>query len=64
MEIGLLGVFLWSVSCGSYGGFLWFLWWWFLVMIRAVVVMFCGYRRCSTTVLAGVEIGVVGFGWG
>ena len=40
-------------------GVLWFLWWWFLVVIRAVVVMFFGYRRCSTTVLAGVEIGVL-----
>ena len=33
VEFGVLCVFLWllwPVSCGSCGGFLWFLWWWFL----------------------------------
>ena len=33
VEIGVLCVFLWFswlVSSGSCGGFLWFLWWWFL----------------------------------
>ena len=52
-------------SCGCYGGlFLWFLWWWFLVVTGAVAVMFGGYRWCLTTVLAGVEIEVMGFDWG
>ena len=31
-------------------------------MTGVVAVMFGGYRWCSATVLAGVEIGVVGFG--
>ena len=65
VEISVLCVFLWflwPVSCGSCGSFLWFLWWWFLVMTGVMAVMFGGYRWCSTTVLAGVEIGVVGFG--
>ena len=47
MEIGVLCVFLWllwPVSCGSCGGFLWFLCWWFLVVTKAVAVMFGGYR--------------------
>ena len=67
VEIGMLCVFLWllwPVSCGSCGSFLWFLWWWFLVVTGAVVVMFGGYRWCLVTILAGVEIEVVGFGWG
>ena len=67
VEIGMLCVFwglLWPVSCGSCGSFLWFLWWWFLVVTGAVAVMFGGYRWCLATVLAGAEIGVVGFGWG
>ena len=33
-------------------------------MTGAVAVMFGGYRWCSATVLARVEIRVVGFGWG
>ena len=67
VEISVLCVFLWLlwlVSYGSCGGFLWFLWWWFLVVTEAVAVMFGGYQWCSATVLAGIEIKVVGFGWG
>ena len=65
VEIDVLCVFLWllwPVSCGSYGSFLWFLWWWFLVVIGAVAVMFGGYWWCLVSVLAGVEIGLVDFG--
>ena len=62
MEIGVLCVFLWllwPVSCGSCGSFLWF-----LVVTEAMAVMFGGYQWCLVTILAGVEIEVVGFGWG
>ena len=74
VEIDVLCVFLWllwPVSCGSYGSFLWFLWWWFLVVTGAVAVMFGGARcrfwlglKSGWWILARVEIKVVGFGWG
>ena len=45
VEISMLCVFLWflwPMSYGSCGGFLWFLSWWFLAVTGAMAIMFGG----------------------